>query len=76
MEALAPLISALEADGYGADIDERPGVVAFRITAGPDACEECLSPRVIMEPTITNVLRQAGFNQALELTYPSGHHEP
>ena len=74
MEALAPLVSALEADGYSADIGEQPDVVTFRITAGPEACEDCLSPRVIMEPTITNVLRQAGFSQRLELTYPSPHH--
>jgi hypothetical protein len=70
VEALAPLVSALEADGYGAHIDEQHGVVAFTITAGPDACEDCLSPRVIMEPTIINVLRRAGFDHTLKLTYP------
>lgn len=69
-EALEPLVSALEADGYSAEIAERPGVISFKITAGPDACVDCLSPRVIMEPTIINVLRRAGFNHSLELTYP------
>jgi hypothetical protein len=72
VDALTPLIQALEADGYSAEIGEGAGVISFKIVAGPDACVDCLSPRVIMEPTIIHVLRQAGFDQALELSYPSG----
>ena len=45
---LAPLVNALEADGYGAVIEETPGLVSFQIVAGPDACEECLSPPQVM----------------------------
>jgi hypothetical protein len=73
-DALAPLVSALEADGYGAVIDERPDVIAFQITAGPDACADCLSPRAIVAPMITNALQQAGYSQRLELTYPGPEH--
>ena len=35
--ALMPLISSLEADGYDAVIEQKPGLVVFRIVAGPDA---------------------------------------
>ena len=68
--ALAPIIEALEADGYSAVLREEPGVVYVRITAGPAACEDCLSPREIMQPIIVNVLRQNGLTHRLELTYP------
>lgn len=72
-EALQPLVATLQADGYDAVIQSNDAVVGFHITAGPDACEECLSPREIMERIITHVLREAGFNQHLDLTYPTNH---
>jgi hypothetical protein len=72
-EALRPLVVTLQADGYDAVIRANDEVVAFQITAGPEACEECLSPRAIMEPIITHALREAGFHQHLDLTYPAEH---
>jgi hypothetical protein len=69
-QALAPVVSALEADGYGAVVEEGSGIIYFRVTAGRNACEDCLSPRTIMEPMISHVLRTAGFAQRLELKYP------
>jgi hypothetical protein len=68
--ALAPIVATLEADGYGAVVTESSGVVHFRVTAGPDACEDCLSPRDVMEPIIVNVLRRSGMPHRLELSYP------
>jgi hypothetical protein len=67
---LAPLVNALEADGYGAVIEESPGHVSFQIVAGPDACEECLSPPQIMTGIIESVLRQNGYQVELQLKYP------
>jgi hypothetical protein len=72
---LAPLVSALEADGYNALIGQHDGVVSFEIQAGPQACQECLSPRQIMEPMIQHVLRQGGYDVRLDLRYPAGHHD-
>ncbi len=70
--ALKPLISSLEADGYGATIEERPGLVLFRIVAGPDACADCLSPRSILEPMIVQQLRKQGFQEQVQVEYPEG----
>jgi hypothetical protein len=71
-EALAPLVSALQADGYDATIEESPEIIAFRITAGLDACSDCLSPRSVVAPLITSALRDAGYSQRLDLSYPGG----
>lgn len=74
---LAPLVNALEADGYGAVIEESPGLVSFEIVAGPDACEECLSPPQVMTGIIESVLRQNGYQVELRLKYPidpAAHH--
>jgi hypothetical protein len=68
--ALAPVIMALEADGYGAVVVEKPGVISIKIFAGPDVCEECLSPRKVLEPMIVHMLRQNGMDHELELSYP------
>ena len=67
---LAPLVTALEADGYSAVIEEAPGLVSFEIVAGPDACEDCLSPRQVMTGIIESVLRQNGYLVELRLKYP------
>ena len=69
----AGLSSALEADGYhlaigenGAEADARLSVV---ITAGPDACEDCLVPKDLMRSMLSSEL---GVDAALiEITYPA-----
>lgn len=70
-EALVPFISALEADGYTAHADLRGDVFAFVIKAGPDACEDCLSPRAIMEPILLAALQRSGFTGRVEVRYPA-----
>jgi hypothetical protein len=70
--ALKPLISSLEADGYGAIVEAKPGLVLFRIVAGPEACADCLSPRSILEPMIVKQLRKQGFQEQVQLEYPEG----
>lgn len=72
-QALRPIVDALQADGYTALITEFPGAVTFEITAGAQACEDCLSPRPVLEPLITQVLRRAGITDALNLKYPVEH---
>lgn len=68
--ALAPIIEALNADGYLADVEITDGDVAMRIVAGSDACADCLSPRAILEPMILLQLRSNGLSHALTLVYP------
>ena len=43
-ERAVALSSALEADGYHMAIEEADAKLSVIITAGPDACEDCLVP--------------------------------
>lgn len=70
--ALMPLIGSLRADGYDAIVEQKPGLVLFRIIAGPDACADCLSPRSVLEPMILRQLRREGFQDQVQVEYPEG----
>jgi hypothetical protein len=68
-ERAVGLTSALEADGYHLAIDEQDARLAVVITAGPDACEDCLVPKDLMRGMLSNEL---GVDAALiEITYPA-----
>lgn len=69
--ALAPILVGLDADGYGANVRETPDRVYVEITAKNGSCSDCLTPRSVMEPVITTLLREAGYEQTLVLTYPA-----
>jgi molybdopterin/thiamine biosynthesis adenylyltransferase len=65
----AALSSALEADGYHLAIDEADAKLTVVITAGPDACEDCLVPKDLMRGMLSNEL---GVDAALiDITYPA-----
>lgn len=46
--AVDELRGVLAADGYHVDVEESAPGVRVRITAGPDACAECLVPKPLM----------------------------
>lgn len=70
-EALEPVATALAADGYGLEAARVDDDVVIRIVAGPDACDDCLSPRTVMEPMIRELLAEAGLDgTGLRLSYP------
>ena len=50
------LASALEADGYHLAIDEADARLSVVITAGPDACEDCLVPKDLMRSMLSSEL--------------------
>ena len=63
------LSSALEADGYHMAIDEADAKLTVVITAGPDACEDCLVPKDLMRGMLSNEL---GVDAAIiDITYPT-----
>ena len=63
------LTSALEADGYHMEIGEVDAKLSVIITAGPDACEDCLVPKDLMRGMLSNEL---GVDAALiDITYPA-----
>jgi hypothetical protein len=65
----AGLSSALEADGYRLAIDEADAKLSVVITAGPDACEDCLVPKDLMRSMLSAEL---GVDAALiDITYPA-----
>jgi hypothetical protein len=70
---LEPVVSALEADGYAVAIEREANTLVLDITAGPEACEDCLSPRAVMEPIVQHLLRQAGYDLQINIQYPVEH---
>lgn len=74
-EAVAPIRSALEADGYELHVEPSSDGTVLSIVAGPEACEDCLIPATVLEPMIAQALRERGLGSvAWSLRYPS--HQP
>lgn len=67
-DALQSLRSTLAADGYGLEVREDGDRVGVHISAGPDACADCLVP----EPVLRGVLqRTLGVPEgSIDITYP------
>ena len=65
---LQAIQASLEADGYVMEVHEDGGRVAVRISATPEACEDCLVPK----PLMRGILGQAlGVDEnSIDLTYP------
>ena len=67
-ERAVALTSALEADGYHMAIGEADAKLSVVITAGPDACEDCLVPKDLMRSMLSSEL---GVDAAIiDITYP------
>jgi hypothetical protein len=68
-ERAVALSSALEADGYRLAIDEAGSRVSAVITAGPDACEDCLVPKELFRGMLSH---EIGIDEGLiDVTYPA-----
>jgi hypothetical protein len=66
---LERLRQTLQADDYRLDVDVQDAGAAVTIVAGPDACEECLVPKPLMQSMLAPVL---GVEPAsISLTYPT-----
>ncbi|MQA32092.1 hypothetical protein [Modestobacter roseus] len=69
---LDQLRQTLQADDYRLDVDLAGERADVRIVAGPDACEECLVPKPLMQQMLAPVL---GVDPAsIDLTYPVDGH--
>ena len=55
-ERTAALASTLEADGYHMAIEEQDACISVTITAGPDACADCLVPKDLMRGILSQQL--------------------
>jgi hypothetical protein len=67
-ERTVALAASLEADGYHMAIDGDDSRVSIVITAGPDACEDCLVPKDLMRGILSQALGMSG--DTIEITYP------
>ncbi len=72
VDALEPIITALEASDYHLSAAQAEGTVTLSITAGADACEECLSPPSVLEPMVRILLADNGIDGDFKLRYPDG----
>lgn len=60
--------TSLEADGYELEVQEDGERVGVRVTATPEACEECLVPKELMLTMLEQALEVPGAS--IDLTYP------
>jgi hypothetical protein len=78
-ERLQPAYEFLAADGFGLEVAEEAGTLDITVTAGADACAECLVPKDVMTGILNQMLDPEGANPpTLRLTYPpveSGPHD-
>lgn len=66
---LDQLKQTLQADDYRMDVDLQGDAADVQIVAGPNACEECLVPKPLMQSMLAPVL---GIDPAsIRLTYPT-----
>jgi hypothetical protein len=65
---LRTLRMALEADGYLLDVTEAGGRLDARISAGPEACADCLVPKPVLRAMLHRALGVP--EQAIDLRYP------
>lgn len=73
-EALSGIRTGYQADGYDLHVDGvSDGTVRVRISAGPDACEECLVPKAITVGMIKASLQALPEITEVEVTYPTDH---
>ena len=69
-ERAGEIAATLAADGYYLQIAEEGDRVRVTITAGPDACADCLVPENLMRGILGQAL---GVPQdTIDLTYPEG----
>src|SRR5580658_5077279 len=74
-QALAELCSMLEADGYLLEMDpptDPDGALLLTVTAGADACEECLVPIGLFSEIVSRHLGDCGFRGSFAVVYPNG----
>ncbi|WP_129668196.1 hypothetical protein [Phytoactinopolyspora endophytica] len=66
------LRSSLEADDYHLDVQVSDDTAVATITAGPDACAECLVPKDLMRSMLAPILGVDA--DRIEMTYPVDVH--
>lgn len=69
---LDQLKQTLEADDYRLDVDVQGDSADVAVVAGPNACEECLVPKPLMQSMLAPVLGVQP--ESIRLVYPTDAH--
>lgn len=69
-ERAGEIAATLAADGYQMQIAETADRVTVTITAGPEACADCLVPENLMRGILGQALGVP--ENTIDLTYPEG----
>ncbi|ALE81141.1 hypothetical protein WY02_25250 [Pseudonocardia sp. AL041005-10] len=72
--ALDGLRAGLEADDYAMEVTESDDRLQVRISAGPDACADCLVPKDMMRAVLHSALGVP--EERIEIGYPGETLEP
>jgi hypothetical protein len=73
--ALDDFRRAMEADGYTMVVDDLDsGSLRVTITAGPQACEDCLVPKPVMLTLLRQSLASLPAIREIDLVYPKEAH--
>jgi hypothetical protein len=69
-ERMSDITTMLAADGYNLDVAEGTGTrVELTVSAGPNACEDCLVPKDVFRGIAAHQLGIEG--ELLDITYPA-----
>ncbi|BBG03555.1 MULTISPECIES: hypothetical protein [Pseudonocardia] len=72
--ALEGLRAGLEADDYSMEVTEAGDRLEIRISAGPDACADCLVPKDMMRSVLHSALGVP--EEQIDINYPDETLEP
>jgi len=69
-DALAPICRAIELDGYVTHHEVDGDTLIFSVEPGSDACEDCLSPKPVLNRMLEQTLAKADLHMAVHINYP------
>jgi hypothetical protein len=71
--AISETRRSLEASGFRVACAHDGGVLTVSLSAGPDACADCLVPRAVLESIVGRELAERGVVVAgVRVIYPAG----
>ena len=69
--ALTPTREGLDAAGFDLAIQVAGGGILLKVSARPNACEDCLVPKSLFRQLADDEIREAGLNSIdMEIMYP------
>lgn len=71
-QAISETRKSLEASGFSVACADTGGVLTISLTAGPEACADCLVPRAVLESIVGRELAERGVQAlGIRVVYPA-----